>query len=66
VAEPAYVSRVRIERVRGSLRKAWLPAREEPIEFGVHDEVADHYGVARGSDVERATTLDFLVASAAG
>jgi hypothetical protein len=66
VTGPAYVSRVRIERVRGSLRRAWLPAREEPVEFGVHDEVADHYGVARGSDVERATTLDFLVAAAAG
>ena len=61
-----YTSNVRVERVRGPLRRAWLPAREEPIEFGVHDEVADHYGVARGSDVERATTLDFLVAAAAG
>jgi hypothetical protein len=66
VTGPAYVSHVRIERVRGPLRRAWLPAREEPVEFGVHDEVADHYGVARGSDVERATTLDFLVAAAAG
>ena len=44
----------------------YLPAREEPIEFGVHDEVADHYGVPRGSDVERATTLDFVVAAAGG
>jgi hypothetical protein len=48
------------------LRRAYLPARDEPIEFGVHDEVADHYGVARGSDVERATTLDFIVAAAGG
>jgi hypothetical protein len=66
VTGPAYVSRVRIERVRGPLRRAWLPARAEPIEFGVHDEVADHYGVERGSDAERTTTLDYLVAAAAG
>ena len=61
-----YRSRARIERIRGPLRRAYLPAREEPIEFGVHDEVADHYGAARGSDVERTTTLDYLVAAAAG
>ncbi|MEX2554766.1 MAG: hypothetical protein WEB06_03940 [Actinomycetota bacterium] len=61
-----YRSRVRIERIRGPLRRAYLPARSEPIEFGVHHEVADHYGVPRGSDVERATTLDFVVAAAGG
>lgn len=66
MGEVVYRPRIRIERVKGSLRKAWLPAREEPIEFGVHDEVADHYGVPRGSDMERATTLDFLVAAAGG
>lgn len=66
MGDPVYISRVRIERVKGSLRRAWLPAREEPVEFGVHDEVADHYGVPRGSEIERSTTLDYLVASAAG
>jgi hypothetical protein len=66
VADVVYRPRIRIERVHGPLRRAYLPAREEPIEFGVHDEVADHYGVPRGSDVERATTLDYVVAAAAG
>ena len=61
-----YRSRVRIERIRGPLRRAYLPAREEPIEFGVHDEVADHYGVERGGDAEGTTTLDYVVAAAAG
>jgi hypothetical protein len=32
----------------------------------VHDEIADHYGVPRGSDVERTTTIDYLVAAAVG
>ena len=66
MGDPVYISRVRIERVKGSLRRAWLPAREEPVEFGVHDEVADHYGVPRRADMERSMTLDYLVASAAG
>jgi hypothetical protein len=43
-----------------------LPGSEQPIWFGVHDEVADHYGVERGGDVERSTTLDYVVAAAAG
>jgi hypothetical protein len=62
--EPAYVSEVRVERIRGPLRRAELPFAS--VEFGVHDEVADHYGVPRGSDVERTTTIDYLVAAAVG
>jgi hypothetical protein len=66
VAEVVYTSRVRVERVRGSLRRAEVPGADEPVFFGVHDEVADHYGVPRGGDAERATTLDYVVAAAAG
>jgi hypothetical protein len=66
MGDVVYVSRVRIERVRGPLRRAFLPAADEPIEFGVHDEVADHYGVTRGGEAERATTLDYVVAAAGG
>ncbi len=66
MSEVAYVSRVRIERVFGPLRRATIPAEPEPVLFGVHDEVADHYGVERGSEAEHATTLDYVVAAAAG
>ena len=47
--QPAYVSRVRIERLGGPERLAHLPAEEEPVAFGVHSEVAEHYG-ARAED----------------
>jgi hypothetical protein len=57
---------VRIERVRGPLRRAYLPAIEDAVLFGVHDAIADHYGVARGGEAEQATTLDYIVAAAAG
>jgi hypothetical protein len=66
VGDVVYVSRVRIERVRGPLRRAFLPATDGAVEFGVHDEVADHYGVPRGGEAERATTLDYVVAAAGG
>jgi len=61
-----YVSKVRIERVKGPLRRAYLPAREQPIHFGVHSEVAEHYGVDMQVHQPHATTLDYLVAAAAG
>ncbi|RDI76275.1 hypothetical protein Gocc_0694 [Gaiella occulta] len=66
VGSVAYVSRVRVERVRGPLRRAYLPAEEQPVVFGVHSAVAEHYGVPAGSEAERATTLDYIVAAAAG
>jgi hypothetical protein len=66
VTEVEYVSRVRIERVKGSLRRAYLPSQREPVLFGVHDEVAEHYNAAPGSFEPHATTLDYVVAAAAG
>jgi hypothetical protein len=66
MVEPAYVSRVRIERLGGPQRLAHLPAEEEPTAFGVHAEVAEHYGVAPDDFPPRATTLDYVVAAAAG
>jgi hypothetical protein len=55
-----------VERLKGPLRRAELPGAPEPVWFGVHDEVADHYGVARGGEAEHATTMDYVVAAAAG
>ncbi len=66
MSDVVYRSHVRIERIRGPLRRAELPGAKEPIFFGVHDEIADHYGVARGGDAERPTTLDYVVAAAGG
>lgn len=61
-----YRSRVRIERVRGPLRRAWVPAREEPVTFGVHSEVAENYGVSPDEYPPDTTTLDYVVAAAGG
>ena len=62
----AYRSRVRIERLGGPQRLAYLPAETEPVVFGVHDEVAEHYGVDPERFPPHATTLDYVVAAAGG
>lgn len=61
-----YVSRVKIERVKGPLRRAYLPVEPEPIKFGTHSEVAQYYGHDRAVHEPHATTLDYVVAAAAG
>jgi hypothetical protein len=66
MGEVVYRSQVRIERVKGPLRSATLPAEEEPVWFGVHGAVAEHYGVAPDVSQPHATTLDYIVAAAAG
>jgi hypothetical protein len=62
----AYTSRVTIERVRGTIRNAAIPGRTEPVTFGVHSEIAEHYGVSPEEFPPDATTLDYLVAAAGG
>ena len=64
--QPLYVSRVRIVRERGPIRQAYVPAETEPLLFGTHDEVREHYGTAPGQFPDHATTLDYVVAAAAG
>lgn len=64
--EVVYVSNVRIERVKGPYRHAYLPIIEEPVAFGVHDEIAEHYGTDMSIHEPHAATLDYLVAATAG
>ena len=61
-----YRSHVRVERVKGPLRRAYLPAEEEPVWFGVHSEIAEHYGVDMSVHEAHATTIDYVVAATAG
>lgn len=65
-AQPKYISRVRIVRERGPIRQAYLPIEKDPVTFGTHDEVREHYGTASGQYPDHATTLDYVVAAAAG
>jgi hypothetical protein len=61
-----YVSHVHVCRDHGPLRKAWLPAEDKPVIFGVHSEIATHYKIDPAKVEPHAATLDYVVAAAAG
>jgi len=64
VSDVAYTANIRIERVKGPNRVAFLPATAEPVPFGVHGAIADHYGVQ--VETPSATTLDHVIAATGG
>jgi hypothetical protein len=66
MGDVVYTSRVRVLRHRGPVREAQVPGRKEPVTFGVHSEVAAHYGVTPEDFPPDATTLDYVVAAACG
>lgn len=66
MADVAYQSKVRVERIKGPIRRAYLPAEVTPVVFGVHGAVAEHYKVPPGAFEEHATTIDYIIAAAAG
>ena len=66
MSDVVYRSRIHIERQRGPNRLAWLPGQDEPIRFGVHSEIAEHYGVEAEDFGAHAATLDYLVAATGG
>ena len=66
MAAVVYVSEVRLERVRGPLRLARLPVESTPVAFGTHGPIARHYGIHGEIPDPHATTIDYLVAAAAG
>jgi hypothetical protein len=66
MSDVTYVSKVRIERVKGPLRRAYLPEEPAPVLFGVHGAIARHYGVTMEGREAHAATLDYVVAAAAG
>jgi hypothetical protein len=66
MTDVAYTSRVRIERRTGPLRLAYLPAESEPVLFGVHGAIAEHYGVSPEVAEPHATTIDYVAAAAGG
>jgi len=61
-----YTSSVKIERIKGPLRRAYLPPEDQPVLFGVHSEIAAHYGVDPQIHEPHAATLDYIVAATAG
>jgi hypothetical protein len=66
MSDVVYRSEIRIERVKGPIRRAYLPGEKDPVIFGVHGAIAEHYKVSPDAFEPRAATLDYLVAATAG
>lgn len=55
-----------LSKIVNPIRRAYLPAETQPVIFGVHGAVADHYKVPPSVLEPHATTLDYVVAATAG
>jgi uncharacterized OsmC-like protein len=66
MSEIVYNSNVRIEHLGVPFNRAYLPAAKEPVLFGVHGKVAEHYKIPPDKVEPCTTTLDYIVASAGG
>jgi hypothetical protein len=66
VGEVVYTSRCSVVRDRGPMRTAQVPGRTDPVTFGVHGAIAEHYGVGPDDYPSDTTTIDYLVAAAGG
>ena len=66
MGEVVYTAEIPLTRVRGALRLAHLPTETEPVRFGTHGPIARHYGMTGEVPDPHATTIDYVVAAAAG
>ena len=64
MSDVVYTANIRIERIKGPHRHAWLPAHDGPVDFGVHSAIAEHYGVEPEREIT--TTLDYVMAATGG
>lgn len=67
MSDVVYTSHVRIERQKGPLRLAYLPGEPQPVVFGVHGAIAEHYRAdPAAAGGPHAATIDYVIAAAAG
>lgn len=63
----AYTSRIRLERLKGPVRIAYLPGEAQPVTFSVHGAIAEHYKIDPAALTEsHAATIDYVIAATAG
>jgi hypothetical protein len=66
VGDVVYRSEVTIDRERGPIRRARIPGAGEPVVFGVHGAIAEHYKVPPDAYGQHASTIDYVIAAAGG
>lgn len=64
MADVVHTSRMRIEKMKGPTRHAYLAGFDQPIKFGVHGGIKKFYGVEPDEDLP--ATLDYMIAAVGG
>jgi hypothetical protein len=59
-----YVSKIRIVKDKGPVRRAYIEGFADPVRYGVHGGIKNFYGVE--PEEELPSTLDHIVAAVAG
>lgn len=59
-----HTSKIRIEKDKGPLRRAFIEGFETPVLFGVHSGIKEFYGIE--PDEEHPATLDYIVGAVGG
>ena len=66
MSDVTYTSHVRITRLKGPLRIAYLPGEAQPVFFSAHGAIAEHYKIDPASLAEsHAATIDYVIAATA-
>jgi len=63
MGELIHTSHIRLERVKGPIRHAYIENFAEPVRYGVHGGIKKFYGVE--PDEELPATLDHMIAAIA-
>ena len=67
MGDVVYTSRSRIERRQGPLRIAHLPGQSQPVIYGVHGAIAEHYKIEPATLKEsHSSTIDYVISATAG
>lgn len=66
MSELVHKSNVHIEHLGVPFNRAYLPPAKEPVLFGVHGKIAEHYKIPLATIEPCPATLDYIVASAGG
>ncbi len=64
MGELVHTSRIRVERVKGPVRHAYIEQFPEPVRFGVHGGIKKFYGIEPEEEVP--ATLDYMIAAVGG
>ncbi len=64
MGEPVHTSRMRLEKIKGPIRHAYIENFEDPIRFGVHGGISKFYGVEPEEEIP--ATLDHMIAAVGG